>query len=147
MERKDNELLANLKNKLPELEKLLEKVKSEWNYEDGVYRFYHHSFKVFRLQDLTVEIVELLRDLAPEKHPRFAKLNADFTQIYHEGTHKAFTNDDNSRWLHTTRPIVEAFLHAKYFLEMAVKSGKELEGAPGMLPSGWAAFLYLYDMR
>jgi hypothetical protein len=144
----DNALLSNLKSKLPELEKLLEKVNSEWNYEDGVYRFYHHSFKVFHLQDLTKEIVEQLRLLSPEKHPRFAKLNADFMTIYHEGVGKVFSNWDNSRWLHTTRPIVEAFLHAKYFLEMAVKNGKEITGdAPNMLPSGWAAFLYLYDMR
>lgn len=148
MERRDNELLAKLKSKLPELEKLLEKVNSEWNYEDGLYRFYHHSFKVFRLQELTIEMVEAFRQL----HPKgvYGKLNEDFMQIYSEGTHMTFTLADNDRWHHVTRPIVEAFLHSKYFLEMAVKSGKELAKeteAPTLLPSGWAAFLYLFDMR
>jgi hypothetical protein len=32
-------------------------------------------------------------------------------------------------------------------LEMAVKYGKELERPPNFLPSGWAALLYLYDLR
>ena len=67
MEHKDEELLANIKSKLPELEKLLEKINGEWNYEDGIYRFYHHSFKVFRLQDLTTEIVRTLESLVPTK--------------------------------------------------------------------------------
>lgn len=144
-ERKDDVLLENLKGQLSELEKLLEVVNSEWNYEDGIYRFYHHSFKVFKLQDLTVRIVKALRTIGPKGY--WSKLNEDFMQIYGEGTNRVFSNDDNSRWLYTTRPIVEAFLHAKFFLEMAVKSGKELVEAPNMLPSGWAAFLYLYDMR
>jgi hypothetical protein len=31
--------------------------------------------------------------------------------------------------------------------EMAVKYRKELERPPNCLPGGWAAFLYLYDLR
>jgi hypothetical protein len=30
---------------------------------------------------------------------------------------------------------------------MAVRYGKELTEPPLMLPSGWAAFLYLYNLR
>lgn len=145
MERKDRQLLLNLKQKLPELEKLLEKIGSEWNYEDGIYRFYHHSFKVFNLQELTREIVGTLRKLHPDGP--YGKLNKDFKQIYAEGMNKTFTLDDNDRWLYATRPIIEAFLHAKYFLEQAVKYGKELSEEPTSLPSGWAGFLYLFDMR
>jgi hypothetical protein len=47
----------------------------------------------------------------------------------------------------TSRPIVEAFLHARYFLEMAVRYGRELKATPMPLPSGLAALLYLYDLR
>ena len=43
--------------------------------------------------------------------------------------------------------LIEAFLHAKFFLEMVVKYGKELEAAQNLLPSGWAAVLCLYDLR
>jgi hypothetical protein len=64
-----------------------------------------------------------------------------------QGTGKKFVLDHNNRWLKVTRPIVEAFFHARYMLEMAVKYGKELERPPNCLPSGWAAFLYLYDLR
>jgi len=42
---------------------------------------------------------------------------------------------------------LEAFFHAKYFLEMACKYGRELAEPPETLPSGWAALLCLYGMR
>ena len=54
---------------------------------------------------------------------------------------------NNQNWLAVTRPMLEAFFHARYFLEMAVKYGKELDSPPQMLPSGWASLLYLYNMR
>ena len=31
----------------------------------------------------------------------------------------------NQRWTEATRPIVEAFFHARYFLEMVCKYGAE----------------------
>jgi hypothetical protein len=54
---------------------------------------------------------------------------------------------DNERWLEITRPILEAYFHAHYFLSMAVRYGTELDAPPMMLPSGWAAILYLYGLR
>ena len=60
---------------------------------------------------------------------------------------KKFNIDHNKEWLRHTRPIIEAFFHAKFFLEMAVKYGKELEECPEILPSGWAALLYFYNLR
>lgn len=41
----------------------------------------------------------------------------------------------------------QAFFHARYFLDMAVKYGTELDAPPQMLPSGWAGLLYLYNLR
>lgn len=142
MERKDEKLLVSLKEKLPELEKLLEKVSSEWHYEDMVYRFYHQSFKVYRVQNDTQCIVEVLQSLAPD-----TKLNKRFLEILADGLNKNFEHSHNNNWGKHTRPLLEAFFHAKYFLEQAVKYGKELEKAPDLLPSGWAGFLYLFDMR
>jgi len=43
--------------------------------------------------------------------------------------------------------MLEAFFHAKYFLEMAVKYGKQLEEPPQRCPSGWASLLTLYKIR
>jgi hypothetical protein len=45
-----------------------------------------------------------------------------------------------------TRPILEAFTHAKSMIEMAVRYA-DLPAPPAPLPSGWAALLYLYDLR
>ena len=53
----------------------------------------------------------------------------------------------DQRWTKETRPIVEAFFHARYFLEMACRYARELDEAPDVLPSGWAALLCLHDMR
>jgi hypothetical protein len=53
----------------------------------------------------------------------------------------------NERGLECTRPILEAFWHTKYFIQMMLKYGKELESAPQCLPSGWAAVLYLFELR
>lgn len=47
------DLLAHIKENLEELRALLTEVSDEWVYEDKMYRFHHHSFKVYSLQDRT----------------------------------------------------------------------------------------------
>jgi hypothetical protein len=67
--------------------------------------------------------------------------------IVKEGTERGFNSSTNDEWLVQTRPILEAFWHTKYFVTMMIKYAKELESAPKMLPSGWAAVLYLFELR
>jgi hypothetical protein len=138
----DKELLTSLKSNLPQMKELLSEINKEYRYEDYIYRFYHQSFKVYRLQDLTMSITKLLIQVAPD-----INLNPWFLQIFNEGTCKEFKLEHNKHWPEETRPIVEAFFHAKYFLEMCVKYAEELERPPEVLPSGWASVLYLYNMR
>ena len=138
------QLLVNIKAALPELQALLEKVSGHWTYEDRVYRFYHQSFKVYALKDVTKNLVATFESLAPED----CSLNEWFVEIVTEGTTQQFEmRRSNDNWLHETRPIVEAFFHAKFFLEMLVRYGTELDEPPQIMPSGWAAVLYLYDLR
>ena len=59
-----------------------------------------------------------------------------FERIQAEGTGKTFTLEANRVWDATTRPLVEAFFHARFFLEMAIKYSEELNEPPSMLPSG-----------
>ncbi len=73
-------------------------------------------------------------------------LHSWFEQIVEEGTGRAFTPEHNEQWTRMTRPIVEAFFHARFFLEMAVRYA-ELETPPNPLPSGYAALLELYGLR
>lgn len=113
------ELFQNLNAQLPELAKLLAHCNSHWDYADPIYRFYDHSFKVYGLQDETVKIVQALQGLAPP-----LALNDQFLRIVAEGTGKVFTPKDNRHWDAVTRPILEAFFHARFFLEMAVTYGK-----------------------
>lgn len=165
-------LIANLNAAGPALTELFEKVSNEWGYEDHVYRFYHQSFKVYYLQAVTKDIVKALAKLDPEfvaepsevdpnsieAHmrergfpdppppiPDYPFLNKWFMTIMKEGTGHAFKHEHNNDWLNIPRKIVEAFFHARFFLEMAVRY--KTQEAVNMLPSGWAAFLYLYDLR
>jgi hypothetical protein len=135
-------LLSALQAAGRSLEKLLAKHSSDWGYEDPVYRFYHQSYKVYSLQGSTLEIVDALHALAPAR-----PLNASFTQLVRRGTGKEFELEHNEHWVEETAPIVEAFFHARFFLEMAVRYAKTLQRPPVLLPSGWAALLYLFDLR
>ena len=145
LEAKSNELLANIQARLPELEYLLEEMSSDYEYEDTVYRFYHQSWKVYERQELTKSIVDVLRSLAPAGITTFCPM---FAEILEEGAGgKEFKSAHNQEWTRQTRPILEAFFHARFFLEMAVRYGNELETSPSSLPSGWAALLYLYGLR
>ena len=136
-------ILENIKKHMPELEKLMERASSHWEYEDPVYRFYHMSFKVYNVQYMTKKIVELLKKIAPEG----CKFNPHFETLYEEGTGKQFELSHNKEWLKHTRPLIEVFFHARYFLEMAIKYGKSLKHAPSAMPSGWAALMYFYGLR
>jgi len=134
-------LLANIRRDRNELEKLLEECSSHWGYEDPVYRFYHQSFKVYWLQQQTESIVQRLQALSPD-----LPLNSWFVQIVESGTGKEFKLEDNARWMEVARPILEAFFHARFFLEMAVRYAN-LPAPPQPLPSGYAALLYLFRIR
>ena len=137
----ERDLLRNLRSRGPELTALLEECSSHWGFEDPIYRFYHQSFKVYALQDQTSRIVSLLESLAPDR-----PLNPWFRQIVEQGTGKSFKQEDNADWTRITRPILEAFFHARFFLEMAVRYAA-LQEPPMPLPSGYAALLYLYGLR
>ena len=98
------QLFRQLKDNLANLEQLLERCSDMWGYDDVVYRFYHQSFKVFRVQESTRQIVDALHALAPDR-----ELNPWFTQIVADGTGHQFTLADNRRWLEVARPILEAY--------------------------------------
>lgn len=136
-----DELLQNIKKNLPELKQVLEEVKGI-DYEDGFYRFYHGSFKAYYIQGYTDKIVKVLQSVSPSGEIE----NEDFKQILKEGT-KDWKHEHNSRWHKEVRPILEAYFHARYFLEMAIKYGEKYAEAPHIMDYGWAAVLYLYGLR
>ena len=135
-------LHGRLRMALPGLRKLLGECQQHLGEEDLVYRFYDQSFKVYRMQDLTIRISEGLQAVTPAR-----KLHPYFLKILRVGTGKRFSMKMNQKWAAETRPIVEAFFHARYFLEMAVKYGKGRNPSLQGMPSGWAALLTLYRIR
>jgi len=139
---KDQRLLESIQAHLPELESLLYVFQSD--YEDRMYRLYYQSFKVYSLQDSTETASRLFEKIGGAVE---GELSDWFHEILSSGVGCEFELEHNKRWLFHTRPIVEAFLHAKYFLEMMVRYAKELDTAPSVLPTGWAAILCLYNQR
>lgn len=134
-------LVRALRARQSDLTALLEECSSHWGFEDPIYRFYHLSYKVYSLQDQTTRIVEMLASLAPER-----PLNPWFREIVEQGTGRSFRPEHNAEWSRITRPMLEAFFHARFFLEMAVRYA-HLHEPPSPLPSGYAALLHLYGLR
>lgn len=139
----DSVLLSNIKGALPDLRRLSESVEQDYGFEENVYRYYHQSYKAYTAQGTTNNIVCLLEEIDPKLEPEFCPF---FAEIIKEGTAIMFNLHHNTKW-HEARHIVEAFFHAKYFLDMAVKYGEQYEEAPRVLDYGWAALLELYMIR
>ncbi|MBN2458971.1 hypothetical protein JXB28_01695 [Candidatus Woesearchaeota archaeon] len=141
-----DKLLKNIKESLPTLEKLLAEVSGHWVYEDMVYRFYHWSYKVFWVQENTKKMYSALESISPHDPKKIP--NEWFNNIVKQGAPGiSFDTDHNETWEKTCRPFLEAFFHAKFFLEMAVKYGKGYDNAPNVMGSGWAALTELYKIR
>jgi hypothetical protein len=134
------DLLQRIKGALPQLEALYEDL--DHQYEDRVYRYYHGSYKVYALQTATLKVVEALKSLYPGR-----PINESFSSILREGTGQSRQEGSGSEGYAKERRILEAFFHARYFLEMAIRYGKSLDVAPSWLPSGWASVLYLFNLR
>lgn len=136
----EERLIANLRARREHLQQALEEASDHWGFEDPIYRFYHQSFKVYALQTHTEAIVGELAGLLP------SPLNPWFLEILGRGTGRTFEPSHNRNWTEITRPILEAFFHARFFLEMAVRYA-HLDAPPNPLPSGYAALLRLYGLR
>jgi len=130
---------------LPELEALLTDVQDPLTYEERLYRLSYQSWKIYELQGLMREIARLLAAIAPEGSSFSSAfqelLDACPGEVRFEATH-------NEAWTQHTRVFVEAFLHTKFFLEMAVTYSRRLAAPPTEgLPFGRAALLCLYGLR
>lgn len=140
-------LLTAIRAFRPRLEQLLEEMGAIWCYEDGIYRFYYQSFKVYSLQHYAEAAMRLFSEIGAAAAIEDFALHPEFCRIVNDGTGITFEPEHNQSWSQVTRPIVEAFLHARYFVEMHVKYGRILEHPPQPMPSGWAAVLCLYKIR
>ena len=87
---RDQRLFDTIQSHLPELLELNEEVK--YAYEDGTYRFYHQSYKVYDLQNFTTLMVELFQRIAQEIG---RELNPWFLEIITEGTGITFEPEHN----------------------------------------------------
>lgn len=142
---KNERLLRAIKARLGDIETILNPTSRYVYGEDSFYRLYHNSFKVYGLQKQTEKILQFIREIGEEAGAD--GLNPLFLKITSDGTGKSFNLDCNLDWGKQERPIVEAFFHAREMLVLMHRYGSTLPSAPLSLPSGWAAVLYLYNMR
>jgi hypothetical protein len=140
--RREQRLLEAITAHLPALEALARGF--AWSYEDRRYRFYSQSWKVYELQGFTTQAVDLLQQIAQEVE---GSLHPWLTTMTAQGTGIQFAMEHNQEWLTQTRPMVEAFLHATYFVEMAITRTQTMDTVQPLLPLPWAAMLTLYTQR
>jgi hypothetical protein len=139
---KSIQLLENIRSSRDQIEKQLQHFKSE--EPDLIYRFYHQSYKVFYMVPLIERADTLFRHLAPDG----VDINSWYSLIAKGGLGRKFNPEtSNANWLTEVPPMLMAFWNAKYFLEQMLVAADELDEAPQVLPSGWAAILYLYGLR
>jgi len=136
----NNLLLKSIKNNLIQIKNWYETATNKWGEEDYIYRYYHQSFKVSYLQEHILSAVKLFKSIHND-------LNEDFMDIIKAGTPGDFDLKWNKNWSKYALPITTAYFHCKYFVEQMINYGETLEEAPSLLPSGWAAVLYLFNQR
>lgn len=90
---KDQELLNPIHSYLPDLERLL--VPFQVMYEDGIYRFYHHSFKVYQLQAYTSNAVDIFKRIADANSNQLCEW---FEEIVAAGTGVTWEPEHNHSW-------------------------------------------------
>jgi hypothetical protein len=135
-------LFVRIKARLSDLEAMAEKLEAV--EENGVYRFYHGSFKVFNMQEPIKEAFKLIEEIGGVDDPP----HLEYALLVKAGTENDFAGDrTNANWDAETKPILEAFWHTKYFIKMMVKYGKKLEKVEPPLDYGMAAVLYLFELR
>ena len=131
-------LFNNIKKNEEQLIKIFNRLDNHWGYEDGMYRYYHRSFKVCVLQSFTLEIYDNMKILCPIGY----ELSSTIENIIKSGTGVNFKLEHNENFDEIYQPTVFAFLNMKYFLEMIIKY-KDWEPTD-ILPSGVAAILSIY---
>src|ERR1700676_3938422 len=119
-----NTLFHRIKARLQELEDVAATL--EEAEEDGVYRLYHGSYKVFDLHDPVKAAFKLIKKIEVDSDPPYSEC----ARIVEAGTKHQFSATTNENWEAETKPILEAFWHTKYFINMMVnKRGDGEEGA------------------
>lgn len=134
------ELHAAIQSRLPELEGQLAQLADD----DGITKFYEESYKApLRLTEAIVRLHALLLSLAPKRplHPWFVRIVADALE-----PRDTNPRDDQAAWFAANRPLAEAFLHARYFLEQAVAYGRDPSGPIGRIGEHVSALIVLFDL-
>jgi hypothetical protein len=122
-------LFANLRRALPEMERLLHEVTLQ------------SSREICRLQAITAKVVETLHALAPE-----LPINSRVASKVAVGTGAVRSLNDAS-WIDAARPVVDAFLEAKFFLESGIQCAKKAGDPSQAEPAELAVLLRFYNLR
>lgn len=151
-----SQLLRALKERLPQLKELKESCEGH-RAVDNFYRYYHQSFKAYRIQDITLDIVKVFHEIrdAVDYEPKMweslphthTRLNWRFHALVENGTEIHFDLEHNQNWHKWVGPQFEAYFHAKMFLDLMIQCAERMESCCASLPSDWAAVLYLFNMR
>jgi len=126
-------LLRNIHLQLPQLEDLLGEAGGHFSNGD---RDDSHKRQVMILRICTA-----LQDLLPDR-----PMGRAFSRIVVECAGQEIDSADDKNRLKQRR-VIDAFVQAHFFLELACRKGRELETVPNGVDNDWTALLKLFDLR
>ncbi len=97
------------------------------------------------MQDAISKFMTLARKIHPKRKKEFHSMfNEIILDAQSQGSFQLKYNDDFGEH---AKPIVEAYCHCKYFMDMFLESLKMENEPESFITSGWAAILELYQLR
>lgn len=113
--------------------------------DDLVYRFFHQSFKVYRLQAVNREAVEFLETFLKPEHER--GFDFQMRELIAAGAGNIeFKDEHNLEWGRHTRPFVELYLHVKHILDCMLEA-PEAQKEKSCLTIPFATVLSCFNLR
>lgn len=140
------ELFRNAKNMLPEMQRIFKNITCPGGgLAHYVYRFYHHSYKMYRVQEATSEMLSLFVRIDPKKVRAFAP---EFDTIVNNGLDIEKAEWHNQCWNQIGNAMFLAFFHCKSVLEMLMWSVQQCTEAQNKwLSEPWAGCLSVFCLR
>lgn len=112
-------------------------------FQDMIYRYYHGSFQVWKLQPWVGRCVLAFGAVFPG-----IPINGLYCEIVHSGLREILHSSFNRTWSQHARQVVDAALHTQLVLGAVVRIAKSTDQqVPQALSPDWGIALSLWNLR
>lgn len=119
---------------------------SRYGSTECFYRLYYQSFKAFRVQYYTSLMYSIIQEIAVDSE---CEVHPMYVDVVMGGTGLHFSDDYNSAWSETVRPMFEAFAHSRMHMSNLLWCVKNIDSIIGknVIPYEYASVLCLFGLR